>query len=434
MKKLFTWFILSMALSPSYCQSLSHKIPGGIVYQITIRNSTYKFNHANYSVFIPDNVQKIKGLFIHQHGCTMEGRGVASAYDIQYQAFASKWHLAIIGPDLYPQSSHGCEDWINPEDGSGPALLAALDSIAQFSQHPEIVNAPWLLWGHSGGGYWVLAMINAYPDLIIGAVCYSPAFDPHFSYSEGAAKIPIMIRHAGSTDYNDPGVNCWGTALHTFSILRKMHGLASIAYIPNETHNLSYLRYMAIPFYESVLSQRLPINGSSVLQDMDMTKGWLCDTVTTGMVQIYKESEFKGNKKTMSWLPDSLYAVNFREYLKSGIVQDVTAPLAPENLKLVKSKDAQLELMWKAEADIESGIKYFNIYKNGQLLGRYPTEVDFQTFDTNGDDAVPVNPPAMIYRISEISENGVDTIAVTSVNRFNLESPRSELIYPNLSK
>jgi poly(3-hydroxybutyrate) depolymerase len=208
MKRLFILFILIMALTSTYCQSLFNKIPGGRVFQITIRNSTYKFDHANYSVFIPDSVHKIRGVFIHQHGCTMEGRGVATAYDIQYQAFAKKWHMAVLGHDLYPQANHGCDDWRNPEDGSGSALLAALDSIAQLSLHPEIATAPWLLWGHSGGGYWVLAMLNAYPGRIIGAVCYSPAFDPHFSYPLEVAKIPVMIRHAGSGDFKEYLSSC----------------------------------------------------------------------------------------------------------------------------------------------------------------------------------------------------------------------------------
>lgn len=416
-----------MALSPTYCQSIFHKIPGGRVYQIAIRNSTYKFDHANYSIFIPDSVQEIKGIFIHQHGCGMEGHGAATAYDIQYQTFAKKWHLAVLGPDLYPQAKHGCDDWRNPEDGSGSALLAALDSVARLSSHPELVTAPWLLWGHSGGGYWVLAMLNAYPDRIIGAVCYSPAFDPHFAYPPEVAKIPVMIRHAGSGDFNNPGVNCWGTALHTFSILQGMHGLASIAYTSHQNHNLSYLRYMAIPFFESALDQRLPLIGSTVLRDMDQAKAWLCDTVTTGTVQVYKASDFKGNKQAMSWLPDSLCAVKFQEYLTSGTVHDATAPLAPENLRLVRLKDSELELIWKAEADIESGIKYFNIYKNGQLLARYPAEGDFQTFDTNGDDAVPVNPPAMIFRFPEGKINRTDRIGITTINRFDLESSKTQI-------
>jgi hypothetical protein len=429
MQRFFIFIILTIVLSPIYGQSGVHKIEGGTVYQTTIRSEVYQFDHAKYSIYIPDSIQEIRGIFIHQHGCTMEGRGAATAYDLQYQAFARKWHLAVVGPDLYPKAGHGCDDWRNPEDGSGSALLAGLDSIARLSNHPELTTAPWLLWGHSGGGYWVLAMMNAYPDRIVGAVCYSPAFDPHFTYPRAVAKIPVIIRHAGKDDFNAPGINCWGTALNSFSILRNMQGLVSIASTPDQNHNLSYIRYIAVPFFESVLAQRLPPNGSTVLRDMDQTKAWLCDTVTSGTVSTYKASEFRGNKLTMSWLPDSACAAKFKEYITTGTLRDGTAPFTPENLKVVKLKDSQLELTWKAEADIESGISFFNIYKNNHIIGRYPSETDFQTFDTNGDDAVPVNPPAMSFRISGLAENGVDTIALTTINRFNLESPKAKTDY-----
>ncbi|MCK9413691.1 MAG: lysophospholipase [Prolixibacteraceae bacterium] len=427
----FALLILTGVLSPVYGQSGLNKIPGGTVYHTTIRDSTLKFDHANYSVFIPDSIQEIRGIFIHQHGCTMEGRGASTAYDIQYQAFARKWHLAILGPDLYPKTNSNCWDWRNPEEGSGPALLAGLDSIAQLSNHPELKIAPWLLWGHSGGGYWVLAMINAYPDRIIAAVCYSPAFDPHFPYPEAASKIPVIIRHAGSRDFNSVRANCWGTALHTFSILRNMDGPVSIAYTPRQNHNLSYIRYIAIPFFESVLAQRLQLNGSKVLNDMDQKKAWLCDTTTNANVQVYKASSFTGDKHSMSWLPDSACAVKFKEYITTGSVQDNTAPLAPENLKIVKGKDS-LTLSWTADADLESGIGHFNIYINNQLFARYPSTGDFQTFKTNGDDAVPVIPPVMTYMISGFSENRIDTIAITTVNRFEIESPKTKLFISNL--
>jgi pimeloyl-ACP methyl ester carboxylesterase len=435
MKQLFICLILlTIVLFPLYGQSGSHKLSNGTVYNITIRNGAYKFSHATYSVFIPDGIKKIRGIFVHQHGCTMEGKGIASAYDLQYQAFARKWHLAIVGPDLYPQANHGCDDWRNPEDGSGPALLIGLDSIAWLSKHPELKTAPWLLWGHSGGGYWTLAMLNAYPDRIVAAVCYSPAFDPHFDYPPAVAKIPVMIRHAGASDFNDPGVSCWETALHTFSILRTMQGKVSIAYTPHQTHNLSYIRYMAIPFFESVLAQRLPPHGSTILTDMDETRAWLSDTVATGTAHAFKASTISDKNQSMSWLPDSVCAIKFLEYVTTGTVRDVTVPLAPENLSLVKVNNLEWELTWNAEADIESGIRFFNIYKNNQFLMRYPPTTDFQTFDTNGDNAIPVKPPDMTYRFSGIKIKKGDTIAITTINWFNLESSKATLIFSGSSK
>src|SRR3546814_18359906 len=106
-------------------------------------------------------------------------------------------------------------------------------------------------------------MMKTYPKRIMAAFCYSPAFDPSWDYSEDALKIPVMIRHAGANDSNSPYGKCWETALNTFHTLRSEGGLASIAFTPFQNHNYSFVRYMALPFYESVLAKRLP-TGQSV--------------------------------------------------------------------------------------------------------------------------------------------------------------------------
>src|SRR3546814_1423615 len=91
-----------------------------------------------------------------------------------------------------------------------------------------------------------------------------------------------MIRHAGANDSNSPYGKCWETALNTFHKLRSEGGLASIAFTPFQNHNYSFVRYMAIPFYESVLAKRLP-TGKSVsfeaMKDIHKSRGWLGDTL-----------------------------------------------------------------------------------------------------------------------------------------------------------
>lgn len=406
---------------------LVHLVPGGRVYQVTIRNGAYSFDRGEYAIFIPDGIDYVQGVFVHQHGCTMEGHGVSSANDVQYQAFAKKWGLAIVGPDLYPKPGSSCRDWRDVvEDGSGPALFAALETVGKLSKHPELTKAPFLLWGHSGGGYWALSMLDKYPERIIAVVAYSPAFDPQFPYSEAATKVPLLIRHAGPKDFNNPGVDCWGTALHTFSKLRGMGGLVSLAYNAGQNHNFTYLRDMTIPFFESVLKQRLSTGHSNVLKDMDLANAWLCDTTTKCKPQIYKAALFPGNPQTRSWLPDSVCAAKFREYMSTGKVRDVTPPPSPKNVNPEKKGDT-LSINWTAEADIESGIRCFNFYRNGKLVMRYPPFGEFQSFDTNGDDAVPVVPPPMSVKWSWNGLSANDSISLTTVNRVGLESAKAEI-------
>jgi pimeloyl-ACP methyl ester carboxylesterase len=401
----------------------SYKATTGKISKTTVRDKSYKFDHADYSIFIPDSLTAIRGIFIHQHGCTMEGSGEATAYDVQYQAFAKKWHLAIIGPDIYPTAGAGCQEWINPEDGSGPALLTAINRFAKSTGHPELKKVPWLLWGHSGGGYWVLKMLTEYPDRILAAFCYSAAFNPDIVYPISAARIPVMLRHAGKTDLT----GCWQTASQAFLKLRKIGGYASLAYTAGQTHNFSYVRYMAIPFFEAALRQRLPDPGSEWLKDMVPAKAWLGDTLTH---KIYKRSAYKGNRKSlrgMSLLPDSVSAAKWKEYVSTGTVADHTPPPAPYDLQIKRDSDTTVYLTWKVRGDIESPISFFHIYKNGRSVGRYPASGAYQTFDTNGDNAIPVMPAKIKFTLP-IGLEKSDTLAVSEVNQFNLESSKTKPI------
>ena len=367
----------------------------GKIYSTEIKGSgSMQFIKAHYTMFIPDSLSSIKGILIHQHGCTMEGTGAPIASDVQYQAFAKKWGLALIGPDIYPHGNN-CGGWCNPENGSEAALFQSLDSLALLSNHPELKTCPWLLWGHSGGAYWATKMLRKYPEKMIAVVCYSNAFDSSFSYPIAAAKVPVLFRHAGDGDVNASWAKCWQSAIDNFSNLRMINGFSSIVHNKNQTHIFSHIRNMSIPFFESVLAQRLPLIATDKLRDIDTTKAWLADTslnLTTS--NLYPISTTVNDRKAKSWLPDSLTALKYLEFINTGTIKDISAPPSPFSL-ITNSTGSNLEITWRANADIESGIGYFNFYKNGALIYRFPQSGFFQTYNTNGDNAMPDTAPDM---------------------------------------
>lgn len=393
-------------------------VSNGDIYVITQHDANYKFDSARYSIFIPKDVDVIEGIFIHQHGCTMEGRGVSSAYDLQYQAFAKKWNLAIIGPDLY-DAKNNCHDWKDAESGTADALLKTIKQVGDFSKHKELYDASWLLWGHSGGGYWAQSMMTKYPERIMAVFSYSPGLDTKFTYPQAALQIPIMIRYAGVAG----DACCWQSAESTFASLRSAGGNAAITLTPHQNHNFSYVRYLAIPFFESIMSQRMPKGSSKGYKSMlqvDPSRAWLGDTSS---LNIYRASEYPGNKLSAAWLPDSSIAVKWREYSITGTIVDRTAPPAPYAVKMERRHNVTVSLAWSAEADIESGISHFNIYKGDQLVGRFPAVGSYQNFDTNGDDAYPLVPQPMQTDVT-LWWNDSSTLSISAVNHFGLESPR----------
>ncbi len=180
---------------------------------------------------------------------------------------------------------------------------------------------------------------------------------------------------------------------------------------------------MAIPFYEAVLKQRLPDENGAELKPLDRTQTWLGDTLT---LEVFKESTYTGNKESLCLLPDSMVASKWKEYVTTGDVIDHTPPPAPYDLHIRWEKDS-VELSWKADADIESGIKNFNIYRNGIYVGRFPKSGTYQTFDTNGDNTIPKILPDMKFRIFMKPEKKT-VISIRTVNNSDLESEERQII------
>lgn len=382
--------------------------PADTAFTITLIGEECKFaDHVDYGLYVPSTAEQIRGVMVFQHGCSQEEFGISRHCDVQYQTLARKWDLAIIEAAIYGL----CDVWAYPENGSYKSLLLALTKAGAKTGHPELAGAPFLVWGHSGGGFWVLSMLHEHPERIIAAIAYSAAWDPQWSYAPEAYDVPILFRHAGPGEGAD---NIPATARHSFAHLRAHDAPASIAYTKGENHNHSHIRSITIPFWEAALQQRLAADGS--LQPLDRNLTYLADTLS---FNIYKESDFRGDKSGLCLLPDYTSAVAWREYASKCKYTDPSAPPAPYDLRV---EDGQLR--WKADADIESGIYCFNIYKDGQPVGRVPENGCYQTYDTNGDQARPVIPPAMEFRLPA---GDWKELAVEMVNRDGLISEKAVL-------
>ena len=383
------------------------------IYRVTLEGESCPFaSKAEYGVFVPGSAKRIRGVLVLQHGCTMEQFGITRPYDLQYQEFARKWGLAVLETALYGD----CFLWRDPQSGTAEALFSVLSLVASKSGHPELEGAPFLLFGHSGGGYWTLGMLRDYPERIIALVAYSAAFDPQWDYPAEAAEVPVLLRHAGPEDA--PFAACEATARNTFARLRLMDAPACIAFTEGQNHNFSYLRYMAIPFYESAMKQRLPKGKSMVLRSLDPKKTWLGDP---GTLELSKESRFEGDAVGLCRFADKATAQNWKEYVTTGTLSDKTPPSAPFGLKVEKT-DTSLILTWDARVDVESGIARFNIFKNNTLVGTVPAEGPYQTFDTNGDNTYPLHPAELRFVIQ-----GTDarSVGVESGNRRGSVSKRA---------
>jgi hypothetical protein len=406
--------------------------PSGTRYQFTVPKQGTMNASATYYCWLPEAVGTVRCIIVHHHGCGREGDGSLMMSDVQWLTLAKKWHAAFIGPS--EPSNPDCSNWYTVTRGSANSYLMALDSLARRSGHPEIKTVPWAIWGHSGGALWMTGLANIYPERIAVGVAQSGSVE--MSNTPGALKIPILHCN-GKTDalYNTVQfVNgrakdaLWAHAVnpHPQTINNTPGDL------PGQGHACHDVRMIAIPWIDYALTSRLPDKaGDSALKEMETTSAWLGDTLTFA---IASAATFPGDKLKACWFPNQTFAAMWAEYMKNGTLKDST-PVPPAPYPLTGTYSSrQIVLNWDADADLETGIKTFIIYRNGALLQtiQYPNapasfftlEKGFQRWDY-GDQPSPVTPPTMTFTDATVSDTGTYRYQVSTVNWADVAGPKS---------
>jgi hypothetical protein len=346
---------------------------------------------VTYTLWIPDGVQTVRGVIVHQHGASIlaaDAGGVA-AYDLHWQALAKKWDCVLLGPsyhvlnDKTDLSPGGAELWFDPRHGSEKTFLKALGELAVNSGHPEIATVPWCLWGHSGGGIWSNTMSMLHPDRVLAlwlrsgtAVMFRdrPEF-PQPQVPDAVYAIPTMA----NPGVLEQGKGPWSGSLATFRDYRAKGALIGFAPDPRSAHFCGDSRYLAIPFFDACLAVRLPAKGSKdqTLKPMNTSQAWLAPLLGDTAVPL---AQFKGNPREAVWLPSAAVARAWMEYVKTGTVGDATPPPAPFDVRVVAKPDQGNEITWDAEADFESGIGGFALLRDGRGLVSLPQRPPDQVF------------------------------------------------------
>ncbi len=336
---------------------------------------------VTYTLWLPDDVKTFRGIIVHQHGCgtgACKG-GETAAYDLHWQALAKKWDCALLGPSYHQAEQQNCRLWCDPRNGSAKTFLKSLDDFAIQSQHPELNSVPWCLWGHSGGAFWASLMQTMYPERIValwfrsGGAINAWAKDeiprPHFPAA--AFGIPAMC-NPGVKERDDPRmVGAWTAGTGLFHLYRSQGAPIGFAADPRSSHECADSRYLAIPFFDACLEQRLPDVGanSNVLKPVDKKQTWLSNLSGDKPVPA---ADYKGLENESVWLPNTKFAALWEEYIRVGSTSDTTPPPSPKQVGQKPKADGTIELTWDAAADFESGLKYFIIRRDGKVIGQVP--------------------------------------------------------------
>ncbi len=431
---------LSVNLSNIQISILWIFIPGLILCTSCVSNTGYSLEHnmfefrmepgpedmfaeAEYRIWMPEGVEKLRGIIVHQHGC---GRnGLLMPWDHHWRALASKWDCALMGTHYRQVDS--CASWHNPMNGSDSAFHTALNNLAEQSGHPELSSVPWALWGHSGGAFWVSRMLQLYPEKIVAVVARSGGWKIN---NPASFEVPLLFNYGRS---ERPRLN----GLTYYPGGREENAPWLLAPDPVTGHECGNSRLLAIPFFDACFKLRLPSEEHQVLRKIDMENSWLGDP---GSFEIAKKKGFTRDPLSMVWLPDGEFARRWQEYTRTGWVTDATPPEAPYNLSYKFLGKTSVSIMWEAEADLESGIKQFYLYRNDRQIkkfvginddyvkknfqyGNYGDEPGPEALYENVDKWIPTKMEFVDYRLHPDSTY---TYQIRMVNWSDLESTFSD--------
>lgn len=395
---------------------------------------------VSYTVWIPADVETLRGVVVHQHGCGTGScqSGLTGAYDLHWQALAKAHECALLSPVYEQPDGADCQLWCDPRNGSGAAFQRCLIDLGAMSGHPELAEVPWALWGHSGGGHWAGGMVLLHPERIAAAWLRSgvpllkpnperPTIKPH-TIPDAARNVPVMCNlgtKEGVTITDNRFAKVWPGVEAFFSEVRGRGGLIGVAVDPLTAHECGNQRYLAIPWLDACLSARLPDVAGEPQRAMPTEGAWLASPTAFEAVPAER---FADDPLKAAWLPNEAIARDWMAYVKDAAVTDVTPPPAPTNLRIDGA-----ELSWDAEADLESGLAGFIVERDGAFLANVPEQAQNRfgrpLFQNLQYSDTPTQPLAeMRFTDDEARSGEKHSYRVIAVNTVGLKSePTSPL-------
>jgi len=354
----FTYFAILLGLGAA--SSFPQEPPDGAYYSTSATPTDPKLRSADYVLWIPQGVDPLRGVLMRQHGCGAQTWkiGLNHARDLQWQALARRHRLALMASRLV--ATEDCDAWSDVGRGSDRLFLQAIRQLAELSGRPELVHAPWVLWGHSGGAKWSSGMLLKYPSRVAAAVlarCGETGGE-----NREAAQVPVLWTPGA----NDHLSHCVSTPQRSFDEYRARGAYWALALDPSAGHELAAHRSLAIPYLDAVLTQRLGGNG---LRPMDEARAWLGDTATGAIAPAL---QFRGVAREAAWLPDEETARRWREFVATGAVSPRGPLPRVAHLRADPVSATGVEVSWTAAADLEHGMPSFAVFRDGAVIGGVP--------------------------------------------------------------
>jgi hypothetical protein len=389
MKQLLFVFLIATSLAAA---------PDGLLLdRIVPPGEKDRFQHAEFSCWIPDASKPIKAVIIHQHGCTNASpdKHPPITGDWHWRALARKYDAALLVP-MYHVAGN-CDEWNNPDSGSERALFTALEDFAQRSKRPELKASPWVLWGHSGGSSWSAQMIVRHPQRVLAASfrggCHKQFGDPAFRTKFGpiVRELPLLFvwgkRESVPTSSHFVS---WEPMNTMYRELREQGGKVCRVIDPRSEHGCDDSRLMSINFFDAVLSGQANAGPST--------------------------------DASVPWQPNDSFAALWREFSEHGTLKPKSPPLQAPTLTAKRDANG-VQLDWLIVPNLVGGLRAIHLHRDGKLWKEIG--IDEDAFISTGRDSTPVE-----LRVHSLVDQSKEphSYTLTFLDVGGNESPPSEVV------
>jgi pimeloyl-ACP methyl ester carboxylesterase len=295
-------FLLAIPCIPVKAKVFNDSIPAG-----------KNFEKAAFRLWYPDNIKEIRTIVVLVPGSNGDGRGMVS--DSAWQNFAYRNGLALLGC-YFTDTKHPDQDieyYVKTSEGSGQALLDVINRFAAGSVHPELANAPLLLWGHSAGGQFNYEFACWKPGRVMAFVVNKGGIYYTAIASAATRQVPgIFFTGEKDIEFRIDIIN------GIFAVNRRFGALWAIAKEPGAGHEPGLTQKLTIEYFQEILALRFLQTNAESRQDPGMRE-LREDSGFIGDPKTHKITPFNQWKKTSyptAWLPTSWFSEKWRAFVE----------------------------------------------------------------------------------------------------------------------
>ena len=286
---------------------VSAQTPAGLVLEETVAPGR-NFDQAQFKLWLPNEAATVQAIALLVPGSNGDGRGQVD--DPVWQAFAVKHKLALVGVRLTdkPHDQGFIKEYVNVSQGSGQAMLDAVNAFAARAKHPELATAPFLLWGMSAGGEFNYEFVCWKPERVVAFVVNKGNIYYTALASKAARSVPgILFTGGKDLEFRT------STITGLFAMNRRGGALWALAEEPSAGHIIGRSRDVAMVLFEDMLALR--VVGGAALKEISEKSGFLGDLKARTFQAL---GDDKVPNYPTAWLPTARVAERWQWLVTEG--------------------------------------------------------------------------------------------------------------------